>query len=73
MSKMAELAQEIGSLQQEGFDNSQIAKMLCIPVEMIPEQEEVVSYDDLMDGDHASALASAGFGTDEDYGYFGEE
>jgi len=24
-----------------------------------------------MDGDHASALASAGFGTDEDYGYFG--
>lgn len=25
-----------------------------------------------MDGDHASALASAGFGTDEDYGCFGE-
>lgn len=24
-----------------------------------------------MDGDHASALASAGFGTDEDYGHFG--
>ena len=24
--------------------------------------------DDGMDGDHASALASAGFGTDEDYG-----
>jgi hypothetical protein len=28
-------------------------------------------YDDSMDGDHASALASAGFGTDEDYGCFG--
>lgn len=27
--------------------------------------------DDSMDGDHASALASAGWGTDEDYGYFG--
>lgn len=26
-----------------------------------------------MDGDHGSALASAGFGTDEDYGYFGDE
>jgi len=26
------------------------------------------AYDDSMDGDHASALASAGFGTDEDYG-----
>lgn len=24
-----------------------------------------------MDGDHDSAMASAGFGTDEDYGYFG--
>ena len=29
-------------------------------------------YNDDMDGDHASALASAGFGTDEDYGYYGE-
>jgi len=28
-------------------------------------------YDDDMDGDHESALASAGFGTDEDYGYYG--
>lgn len=25
-----------------------------------------------MDGDHQSALASAGFGTDEDYGDYGE-
>ena len=25
-------------------------------------------YNDEMDGDHATALASAGFGTDEDYG-----
>jgi hypothetical protein len=30
------------------------------------------AYNDDMDGDHASALASAGFGTDEDYGYYGE-
>lgn len=28
-------------------------------------------YDDSMDGDHESGLASAGFGTDEDYGYYG--
>jgi hypothetical protein len=27
-------------------------------------------YDDSMDGDHASALASCGWGTDEDYGHF---
>ena len=28
-------------------------------------------YDDSMDGDHDSAMASAGFGSDEDYGSFG--
>ena len=27
-------------------------------------------YDDSMDGDHASALASCGWGTDEDYGCY---
>ena len=30
-------------------------------------------YDDSMDGDHESGLASAGWGTDEDYGYYGED
>jgi hypothetical protein len=29
-------------------------------------------YDDSMDGDHDSAMESAGWGTDEDYGYFGD-
>jgi len=27
-------------------------------------------YDDSMDGDHDSAMTSAGWGTDEDYGYY---
>jgi hypothetical protein len=27
--------------------------------------------DDEMDGDHDSAMTSAGWGTDEDYGYYG--
>jgi hypothetical protein len=30
-------------------------------------------YDESMDGDHDSAMESAGWGTDEDYGYFGED
>lgn len=30
------------------------------------------SYDDSQDGDHQSALASAGWGTDEDYGSISE-
>lgn len=29
--------------------------------------------DDSMDGDAESALSSAGWGTDEDYGYYGED
>jgi hypothetical protein len=29
--------------------------------------------DDSMDGDFDSGMASAGFGTDEDYGYYGGE
>ena len=30
-------------------------------------------YDDSMDGDHDSAMRDAGFGTDEDYDYYGED
>jgi len=30
-------------------------------------------YDDSMDGDFDSAMRDCGFGTDEDYGYYGEE
>ena len=33
--------------------------------------EESPEMDESMDGDHDSAMASAGFGTDEDYGCFG--
>ena len=40
MSKMSELHADIEELREEGFDNVQIAKMLCIPLGMIPEQEE---------------------------------
>lgn len=28
-------------------------------------------YEDYLDGDHDSAMTSIGWGTDEDYGYFG--
>jgi len=44
-------------------------------IEQMREQEDAYPDDYLpgedMDGDHQSALASAGFGTDEDYGYYG--
>jgi hypothetical protein len=31
------------------------------------------NLDESMDGDFDSAMTSAGFGTDEDYGYYGDE
>ena len=37
------------------------------------EVEDDDEYDDSMDGDIESGLASAGWGTDEDYGYYGED
>lgn len=39
--------------------------------EEFEDEEFDEDYDDSMDGDHESGLASAGFGTDEDYGYYG--
>ncbi len=41
----------------------------CCGSDQIYDADECVEdLDDSMDGDHASALASAGWGTDEDYG-----
>ena len=41
--------------------------------EIAKEHGDFSDYDDSMDGDFDSAMASAGFGTDEDYGYYGDE
>ncbi len=44
--------------------------------EMVEDGADDFWYDDAdesMDGDHDSAMRDAGFGTDEDYGYFGGE
>lgn len=42
---------------------------------MAEEEDDVWgdNYDDSMDGDWDSAMRDAGFGTDEDYGYYGED
>ena len=41
--------------------------------EIMIDRNEIDDYDESMDGDHESALASAGWGTDEDYGCYGGE
>jgi len=74
MSKMAELALEIEDMYfDEHLDIHEIAKRTGFPAEdiaaYIDEMKEQDEYDESMDGDFDSAMASAGFGTDEDYGY----
>jgi len=51
-------------------DHDKFATMLneLIEQDIVCEVED--DYDDSMDGDWDSAMASAGFGTDEDYGIF---
>ena len=44
-----------------------------LPLPRHKDQEDYDDYDDSMDGDFDSAMASAGYGTDEDYGYYGDE
>lgn len=52
------------------IDPDKFAAMLneLIEQDIVCEVED--DYDDSMDGDFDSAMASAGFGTDEDYGIF---
>jgi hypothetical protein len=76
MSAMAELDMEIRNLLEDGLRPISIAGLLDIPLQMVYdvlEQYPDPDVDESMDGDHDSAMASAGFGTDEDYGYYGEE
>jgi hypothetical protein len=78
MSKMAELDLEIRDMLDEGLSPARISTLLDIPMQMVYDIVDAQTaddshYDESMDGDFDSAMASAGFGTDEDYGYYGEE
>ena len=64
--------QEELTLGQLSFHN--IAKKYGVSIEDVEEihQEMVEQEMDCDDSDDGYALASAGFGTDEDYGYYGD-
>ena len=75
MSKMSELAMEVEDLYTQGYNVYTIATMLNVPVELVDGWVANFAendYNDSMDGDFDSAMASAGHGTDEDYGDYGE-
>jgi len=73
---MADLDLEIRALLDEGLRPTSIASLLNIPLEMVYDCIDAMdteTYDESMDGDFDSAMASAGLGTDEDYGYYGDD
>jgi len=77
MSYMSELDLELREAFAKGLSAEDAAEVAGVPVEMVQAFFEVLAdeqdaeYDESMDGDFDSAMASAGYGTDEDYGYFG--
>lgn len=73
---MADLDMEIRNMLDEGISPPNVSKILGVPLTMVYDVLETYldpDVDESMDGDHDSAMASAGFGTDEDYGYYGDE
>jgi len=86
MGKMSDLALDIEEALCAGDSFGDIAVRFGVSVndvmnihENMMESDfenmdiELEDYDDSMDGDFDSAMASAGYGTDEDYGYYGED
>lgn len=80
MGMMSALAIEIEEMLFKGASHQDIADQLDLSlaqveayVELLEDADRDYEYDDSMDGDAQSALASAGWGTDEDYGVLGDE
>jgi hypothetical protein len=86
MGKMSDLALDIEEALCAGDSFGDIAVRFGVSVndvmnihENMMESDfenmdiELEDYDDSMDGDFDSAMASAGYGTDEDYGYYGDD
>lgn len=69
----------IDALESTGMDFEKVANQFGMSLtEVIEIAREYGDFENEadpgdMDGDFDSAMASAGFGTDEDYGYYGEE
>ncbi len=76
MSKMGDLLIQIEELYASGYDAQAISSFTGMPLDWILDYLDKFDdqeYNDCMDGDFDSAMTSAGMGTDEDYGYYGED
>ena len=54
----------------EDFDMDRDYDWDDIDIENVRDDHWGDDYDESMDGDHDSAMTSAGWGTDEDYGHY---
>jgi hypothetical protein len=76
MSKMSDLMIAIQEDIEAGrLSFAEIASKHEIPLDWVDSvaNEMADHYDDSMDGDFDSAMTSAGYGTDEDYGCYGAD
>ena len=74
MSKMGDLLISIQEDLSAGrLSFQEIATKYDVPMSWVDAAAVEVDYDDSMDGDFDSAMASAGYGTDEDYGCYGND
>lgn len=70
MSKLKSLVIEMQDAIVSGLSYETIARQFDVPVHWVIEAADMMdTVDDSMDGDFDSAMASAGYGMDEDYGY----
>ena len=66
---------EVEEMYNQGYNPYTISTILNVPIELVDNfiaSFMEVSYNEDMDGDFDSAMTSAGHGTDEDYGYYGD-
>jgi hypothetical protein len=78
MGKMSALALDIEESLCAGDDVGDIAVRYGVSVNDVLNikenmMESIDDYADSMDGDFDTAMTSAGYGTDEDYGYYGDD
>jgi hypothetical protein len=78
VGKMSALALDIEESLCAGDNIGDIAIRFGVTVNDVLNIKEhmmdsIDDYNDSMDGDFDSAMASAGYGTDEDYGCYGDD
>jgi len=81
MSKMKELWSDIVEMLEAEYTVEEVAAKFCVPLDWVEsiktDLEEEIFFEEetfLSDAEaDANALASIGWGTDEDYGHYGDE